>query len=294
LNESRRYALRAGEYLAISADAIRRDADGLFLVTDGEPPANEAHGSVGIVNVRGALLQFCSPFGDSYEAIEQRVREAMAADPKPTTVMLRISSPGGLVAGLNECALRLQRVAKAEGIPLVAYVDELAASAAYALCCACSQVLGPASSIVGSVGVISTMISVAAHDADQGIEYRIITSGKRKADGHLHAPISEDAVRSETARNAQLAAQFFALASRARGVPAKKLESLQAAIYLGRDAVRVGLLDEVIGLDDALMGLDRSEIGGPPKAAANTGNITDRRAKEPRADVARLLKNARA
>jgi hypothetical protein len=53
-------------------------------------------------------------------------------------------------------------------------------------------------------------------------------------------------------------------------------------------------MDEVIGLDDALMGLDRSEIGGPAKAAPNTGNATDRRAREPRSDVARLLRGPRA
>ena len=53
-----RYALRVGEPLAISSDAIRRDADGLFMLLGGEPPENETRGSVAIVNIRGALQQF--------------------------------------------------------------------------------------------------------------------------------------------------------------------------------------------------------------------------------------------
>lgn len=275
-----RYALRTGEHLAVSADAIRRDADGFFLVLGGEAPPNEKRGTVAVVNVRGALQQFCSPFGDSYEAIVNRTKEAMCGDPTPSVCLHRISSPGGVVAGLNECVLQLQRMSREYGVEIVAVVDELAASAAYALCCAARRVVAPPSAIVGSVGVISTMVSLAARDAQEGVEFRIITSGKRKADGHLHAPITEDAVRAETARNAQLAQQFFQLASKARGVPAKKLEGLQAAIYLGREALRVGLIDEVVGFEDAVLGLDRSEISGPDRAAPNEGNVTDRRMRQ--------------
>lgn len=285
-----RYALRTGEHLAVSADAIRRDADGFFLVTGGEPPANETRGTVAIVNIRGSLQQFRSEYGDSYEAICARTGEAMAQDPKPSVVAHRISSPGGVVAGLNECVLRLQRMSNESGIEIVSIVDELAASAAYALCCAARRVLAPPSAIVGSVGVISTMVSVAARDEQEGYDFRIITSGRRKADGHLHVQISDDAVRAETRRNDELAAQFFALAGKARRMKPAKLEGLQAAIYLGREALRVGLIDEVVGFEDAILGLDRSEISGSPKPAANEGNVTDRRAREPAADVARLLK----
>jgi len=293
--DDRRCALRTGEALAISADAIRRDADGFFLVTGGAPPENERRGTVAIVNVRGALQHWSSPCGDSYEGITMRVASAIATDPKPTTIALRVDSPGGLVSGLNECVRRLQAMCCAAAIPLVALVDELAASAAYALCCACSRVYAPSSAVVGSVGVISTMVSIAARDEKDGIAFRVITSGKRKADGHLHVPITEDAVRAETCRNEQLAEQFFALAAKARGIPAAKIDALQAGIFLGHDAKAAGLVDEVGSLDAVLAKLGGAEVemlGAGP--APNQGNITDRRAKEARADVARLLKGARA
>ena len=273
-----RYALRAGEPLAISPGAVHRDADGLFMLLGGDPPENETHGSVIIVNVRGALQQFRGPEGDSYEAITDRVTAAFAADPKPSAVVLRISSPGGLVAGLNECVLKLQRMSKSAAIPLIAYANDLAASAAYALCCSCSEILAPPSGIVGSVGVISTMVSVAKRDEKDGIEFRLITSGKRKADGHLHMPISDDAVKAETARNVEMATQFFALAGKARGMPPAKLAALEAGIYLGKQAKAVGLIDDVISLDDLLSGLSTTEVASAETVAPNGGNITDRRA----------------
>jgi ClpP class serine protease len=280
----KRFALRSGEPLAISASDIRRDADGFFLEIGSRSPDNETRGTVTIVNVRGALQQFRDDWGDSYEGIVDRVRSALESDPKPTTILLRVSSPGGLVAGLNETAATLRRMSSESGVPLVAFVDELAASAAYAICCACSQILAPPSAVVGSVGVISTMVSLARRDEAEGVDFRLVTSGKRKADGHLHAPITEDAVRAERTRVAQLAAQFYTLAATARKVKPAKLAGLEAAIFLAQEAERVGLVDEVLSLDDALLGLDRSTEAGPAHVAPNEGNVTDRRA-EPSAQL---------
>jgi ClpP class serine protease len=277
----KRYALRVGEPLAIDSAAIRHDADGFYLMMgDGPAPENETRGEVTIVNVRGALTQFRGDGGDSYEAIQERVAAAFDADPKPTSVLLRISSPGGVVAGLNECVFSLQRMSKAAKIPLVCFVDELAASAAFALACACSERLTPPSGIVGSIGVISTMVSVAARDKSDGIEFRLITSGKRKADGHLHAPLSDDAEKAERARNEDLAAQFFDLASKALKLPAKTLAGYEAAIFLGKKAKKAGLVDDIMSLDAALFGLGATEIPSGTTPAPNEGNITDRRAKD--------------
>jgi signal peptide peptidase SppA len=274
-----RHAIRAGEYLAIDPSYIQHDADGFFFFGSPESPENDQSGTVTIVHIRGALCHYRGDGGDSYEAIVERITAAFQGDPKPSAVVLRIESPGGVVAGLNETVFKLQRMSKAAGIPLVAYVDEMAASAAYALCCACSEVLAPPSAVIGSIGTISTMVSVAKRDAIEGIEFRIITSGKRKSDGHPHVQITEDAVRAETLRNEELSAQFFALAGKARRIPPKRLASLQAAIYLGRDAEKVGLIDDVMSLDDALLGLDASEVSSTEPVAPNDGNLTDRRAK---------------
>lgn len=274
-----RYALRTGEAVAIDPGVIHHDAGGFFILLGGDPPANEQRGSVCIVHVRGALTQFDGDGGDSYEATVKRVAAGMAADPKPSVVLLCHSSPGGLVAGLNETVFKLQRMSAESGIPIVSYVGELAASADYALCCASKRILAPPSGVVGSIGTISTMVSQVGADKQMGLDFRIITSGKRKADGHPHQPITDDAVKAETARNAQLAAQFFALAGKARKIAPAKLEALEASIYLAKDAARIGLIDEVISLDEAIYGLDKSETSPPEKVAPNTGNVTDRRAE---------------
>jgi capsid assembly protease len=273
----KRLALKLGEVYAIKPSAIERDADGFFIVTGDDPTPNTEHGSVVVVHIRGALSQFDGEGGDSYESIVQRVEEAI--EKKPTAVVLCISSPGGLVAGLNECVFKLQRMRIASGIPLIAQVNELAASAAFALCCACDRRFAPPSAIVGSVGCISTIVSQLARDKAEGIEFRIITSGSRKSDGHPHVEISDAAVKAETLRNAQLAEQFFELAGKALRLPPRRLKGYQAAIFLGDAARQAGLINAVRSLDETIAGLDRSDVAAPTPAP-NSGNVTDRRAKE--------------
>ena len=87
-------------------------------------------------------------------------------------------------------------------------------------------------------------------------------------------------MKAETGRNKQLADQFFNLAGKARKMKPAALAALEASIYLGKDAERIGLVDEVISLDEAIYGLDQSETAPPESVAPNTGNATDRRAKE--------------
>lgn len=277
-----RHALRPGEYLAISPDAIQRDQDGFFFLLGPDAPATETVGSVAVVHVRGALAHYKTGGGDSYEAIEERVKAALGT--APSAVVLRIESPGGVVAGLNETVYRLRTASESAGIPLIAYVDEMAASAAYAIACSCSEIFAPPSAIIGSVGTISTMVSQARKDAADGYDFRLITSGTRKADGHLHAPITDAAVAAEERRNADLAAQFYKLVSEVRPLVPKRLEQLQASIYLGKQAAKQGLIDDVWSFDELLAGLNAVSEAAPTSVAPNRGNETDRRAPGPALD----------
>ena len=279
--------LRSGELLAVDPSAVGRHADGWLMLLGSPPPANRRVGSVVVVSIRDALEHHACPFSDSYEAIIARVGcalrgesetvddEGIAAGP-PSAVILDIDSPGGVVAGLNETVLTIRAMSKAANVPLVAYVNELAASAAYALCCTCEEVVCPESGIVGSVGVISTMVSQAEADKKMGVHVVLLTSGKRKSDGHAHAPITTDAVAAEKRRLDQSAESFFRLVNEARGISVKKIRALEAGIFQGADAVRIGLADEVIGLDEAIMAL--SESDSPTSSPSADGNETDRRA----------------
>lgn len=251
-----RHHLRPGEHLAINPAAIMRDADGFFFMCGDVTKESERIGTVAVIHVRGPLCHFVGDGGDSYEGIVQRVQAAK--DDGPTAIVLLVESPGGVVAGCFEAAKKIRSVCA--GTRLIAYVSETAASAAYALCCACDEILMPPGGIVGSVGIIATMASGAEADAAHGLDFRLITSGARKADGNPHAPITDAAVAAERGRVNAIAAQFFDLASAARGIPPKKIAALEAGIFLGREAVSVGLADSIMSFDDVLFALDETTL----------------------------------
>jgi ClpP class serine protease len=260
----KRYALRSGESLAIKPGAIERDGAGMFLMIGDSVPENERRGTVCVVHIRGPLTHFEGDGGDSYEGIVKRTQDGLDCDPRPSAVLFRIESPGGLVAGCWEAVAKLQAMSKSSGVPFVAYIDEMAASAAFAVACSCGEILAPRSAVAGSIGTISTMVSAAGADEQMGLEFRLITSGKRKADGHPHAALTDEAEDAERGRTEELAAQFFALVGKARGISPKKIQALEAAIFLASDAERIGLIDGIASLDEVLYGLDETEATQVP------------------------------
>jgi ClpP class serine protease len=281
--------IKPGEMLAMTSKSIQQDRKGFFWMIGSGATPNERRGDVTIVSIRGELEHHeADAFGgESYEAIIDRVRSAMtgedcddsAADEEPVettppaAVILCIDSPGGVVAGLSETVAALQRLKAQYKIPIYAYVNEMAASAAYAIACAADEIYCPPSAIIGSIGIISTMVSQSRKDAKDGYDVRLLTSGARKADGHPHAPLTDDALKVEMRRVNKLALAFFKIASKARGVPVETIQSYEAGIFLGPDAVKRGLADGVLSFEDFVSSASTSST----PVLSSGGNQTDRR-----------------
>jgi signal peptide peptidase SppA len=268
--------VKPGDMLALDASALRRSERGAFFWLFGPPvQENERVGDVCVVHVRGPMEHHDDGCGDSYDAIISRV-EAAFADDEARAVVLCLDSPGGVVSGLSQTVETLKRCSAGSSKPLIAYVDEMATSAAYALCCACDEVIVPPSAITGSIGVISTMVDQTQKDADDGYRFVTITSGKRKADGHPHVAITDEAVAAESRRVEKLAMQFYRQVRSARGLPIKKIQAFQAGIFLGDEAVNAGLADDVMGWDQLIESLSvvagSNPVDGakPEKALAQT------------------------
>lgn len=133
---------------------------------------------------------------------------------------------------------------------MTAFVDEMATSAAFGLACTCDEIIVPGSGFVGSIGVISTMVSYAENMAKLGIQCVVITSGARKADGHPNVPISDGAQKAERQRVDDLAKDFFKMASKARGLSVDEVRGFEAGLFVGKRAVRAGLADAVMNWSD--------------------------------------------
>ena len=224
-------------------------------------PARESGDAdgVAVVHICGPLEHQASFWGDSYEHIRLRFGEALE---ESGTVVLCIDSPGGVVSGLYLAVQDMRRAAKNMGARVVAYVNEQACSAAYALACVADEIIVPPSGTVGSIGVRSEMVDATAADEKAGLKWRIITSGAYKADGDPHEHATEGAIAREQARVDKLAGQFYELVSESRGLSEETIAGFKAGVFLGDDAVAAGLADEVMGWEELLVALaqDREDV----------------------------------
>lgn len=212
-------------------------------------------GDVAVVSVEGPLAQrawSCWCFeGDGYDAILTRTQAALD-DVGTRAVVLRLDSPGGEVAGCFEAVRAIRAAAAKAGKPLVAYVDEMACSAAYALACACDEIVCPDTGLVGSVGVITAVCDESGALALEGVKVAVITSGAAKADGHPAIPLAEDARARIQGDVNHLAAIFAAEVAAARPLTAAAVLALDAQVFRGGPALEARLVDRVGNLAGAV------------------------------------------
>lgn len=210
--------------------------------------------SVGVVRVEGplsqrALADLCG-YVDGYDAIEARLSLALESD--VSGVLMVIDSPGGDVAGLEESVRRMRAAAEKSGKRVVAYVDELAASAAYWIASGVAdEIVVPAAGHVGSIGTIGALVDATGEAEREGLKWTIVRDPAGKAPGHPYGPVSE--VAEERLRGEVKAAtsRFVKAVSKRRGIPSGDVRKMDGALFGGADAVANGLADRVGTLEQA-------------------------------------------
>jgi len=157
---------------------------------------------VAIVQVHGSLVNRGAWVGaysgvTSYEGLRAQLRHALD-DPDTTSVILDIDSAGGQAAGAFETATMVRQVAKAK--PVVAIVDDMAASAAYAIASGAREIIVTPTSAVGSIGVLMLHLDHSARLEKAGVKPTLIRAGARKVDGNPYEPLPanvSDALQAE-------------------------------------------------------------------------------------------------
>jgi serine protease SohB len=158
---------------------------------------------------------------------------------KPRAVALVINSPGGSPVQSSLIAARIQRLAREKDVPVHAFVEDVAASGGYWLACAADHIWVDDSSIVGSIGVIFASFGFPEFMARQGIERRVVTSGRSK---NLADPFLPE--KPEDVARLKALQAFIEHVKARRGARLDPSADLfNADIWVGAGAVRTGLAD---------------------------------------------------
>lgn len=196
-----------------------------------------------------------------------QVIERAFARGKPVAVALVINSPGGSPVQSSLIAARIRRLADDKKIPVHAFVEDVAASGGYWLACAGDQIWVDQSSIVGSIGVIFAGFGFHELMARHGIERRVHTAGRSKSLADPFLPEKPEDVARLMALQEPIHAAFIAHVKARRAGRLADADLFNADVWVGEQAVSLGLADGVAHLVPKLMALYGDKVRLVPYGA---------------------------
>ena len=211
----------------------------------------------GVVTQRGNMVDDVSgPGSVSTQQFAATLRQALA-DETVSQILIDIDSPGGSVYGVSELADEIVN-ARAQK-PVVAIANSLAASAAYWIGCAASELYVTPGGEVGSIGVWQAHFDYSQALAAEGVTPTLISAGKYKVEGNPYAPLGEEAQGFMQSRVDDYYAAFTKSVARGRGVPiAQVRDGMGQGRVLGADAALAqSMVDGVATFDDVIKKMRR-------------------------------------
>jgi protease IV len=222
----------------------------MAVLEDGALPGGPR---VAVVEIDGIILD-----GD------QVVRELRdhAENPTVKAVVVRVNSPGGVVAPTQEIFSSIQRVRKA-GKPVVASFGAVAASGGYYVGTAADRIYASPGTLTGSIGVVMQMANVEGLLKKVGVEYVVVKAGAYKDVGNFARTMTPEERRILQALLDDVYAQFVAAVAKGRGLDESTVRGFaDGRIYSGQQAHALKMVDELGGLEEAIE--TAGKLGGVP------------------------------
>src|ERR1700758_1936492 len=169
-------------------------------------------------------------------------------------VALVINSPGGSPVQSRQIYLRIRQLAEEKKLPVLVFVEDVAASGGYMIACAGDEIFCDPSSILGSIGVVGGSFGFQELIKKIGVERRLYTAGPHKAMLDPFLPENPDDVARLKAIQRDIHAIFIALVKASRGARLKgpDEELFTGEYWAGDRSVALGLADGIGDLRSTL------------------------------------------
>lgn len=180
-----------------------------------------------------------------YDCLEKIVIDAQD-NREVGAILLDIDSPGGEVSGCFDFARKLRSMsARSGGKPIVAFANEMACSAAYAIASQCDAVMTTQTGMVGSIGVWTMIVDMTKALDKNGFEVRMIRAGERKARGGPYEKADDPTIAKLESWVNDTWHIFADLVAEGRPISSEAVLALEGDWFVGSDALDLGLVDAV-------------------------------------------------
>ncbi len=215
--------------------------------------------SIGLVEVKGI-------FTDEVRKETVKTLGKFRRSKNIRAIVLRIESPGGSVAAAQEIYREIKRV-KDTGKPIFASMGSIAASGGYYIAIPCDRIFANPGTITGSIGVIMEMANIEELLRKIGVYFMVVKSKEHKDIGSPFRKMTEEEKKLLKTVIDDVYYQFVDAVVLERGI--KKEDVLRIAdgrIMTGKQAVELGLVDELGNLQDAIYAAAKTAgIRGKPR-----------------------------
>ena len=224
-----------------------------------------------IVEVEGMLINaraggFLQPTENKVSLFTQQLRKA-AEDDSVKAVVLRVNSPGGTVTATDTMYEILKEFREETGKPVVASIQEVAASGGYYVSCGADEIVAQPTSVVGSIGVIFNAVEFSGAMRKLGITAEAIKSGPLKDMGSPFKALAKEEKDVMQGMVDEYYGRFVNVVTSNRpvvtGDERVKLAT-DGRVFSGQNAAALGLVDRLGRLEDAI---DRAKELGKAKNA---------------------------
>ncbi len=212
---------------------------------------------IAIIDVDGLIMNARSSGllsdGDNPVSLFREKLDTAANDKHVKAVVLRINSPGGAVTASDVMYQDLLNFKKDSGKPVVSCMMDVAASGAYYLAMASDRVYAHPTTLTGSIGVIMSLYNASGLLTKIGVSSDPIKSGPNKDLGNPARPMTAEERAILQGMVDSFYGQFVKIVAKGRNLPEDQVRKLaDGRVYTGSDAKKLGLVDEVGYLEDAI------------------------------------------
>src|SRR6187455_1675098 len=191
--------------------------------------------------------------GMTLAGVAKTLERAFAVD-NAKAVALVVNSPGGSPVQSHQIHNRIRQLAAEKELPVLVFVEDVAASGGYMIACAGDEIFCDPSSILGSIGVVGSSFGFTELIKKIGVERRLYTAGVHKATLDPFLPENPDDVARIKALQREIHALFIALVKESRGSRLKGADDVlfSGEYWAGETSVSLGIADAIGDLRSTL------------------------------------------
>ncbi len=190
----------------------------------------------------------------NYKGLMDQFKEIKKDAKKIDHIVLNINSPGGSPVQSSLVGGQIRAIADKYDIPVTAFVEDVAASGGYWLACSADNVYANATSIIGSIGVISSGFGFKELIEKAGIERRVFTAGENKSTLDPFSELKQEDLKHIKTLLTETHVEFknWVLERRANKLNESEEPIFEGRFWGGKKSLELGLIDGVKSFYDWL------------------------------------------